>query len=271
MPEQVPVRRTVVTLDALAASVWRAWPDGELVDVAILFGKLIAENGWPGPSQTTWNWNVGNRRGISPSGRFHVLRSAWELVPAAQVEAHRRMGWTEIPPPPQAKVTPGTVCMLPPPEKQGFAAYADLDEGVAHYLDTIGRSFRAAWAELQRPQSDARRFVEALKTDRYFTGDVSNYITNVRAGVAYALPRMPARPSPLADTWPAPAPSDGPPTTPQTPTSKSDPHFRAVRVPPAPPLPRVDAPELGPVTHETAPAEAPSLDAFLRSLADDKD
>lgn len=210
MPTQLPVTRTIVTLDALARAVWLAWPEAEEIDVATLFGKCIAENGWPNERQAVWNWNLGNIRGVSPAGRFHVLRSAWEIVDATKVDALRAIGWTVMVAPSQATVPAGKVCMLPPPDKQGFRAYVSLDEAIADYLVTLGRSFRHAWRVLEDPGTDSAAFVVALKADHYFSGDLTDYIRNVKSGAAHALEHMPRRP----DTEPAPPPDSDAPTWP---------------------------------------------------------
>lgn len=205
-PTKIPVLRTVVTLEMLADVLRKVWPEVEDADVAIVFGKLIAENGWPAMPQCTWNWNIGNIRGVSPKGLFHTLSGAWELVAAGKVDAMKSLGWEVIPAPPQAKVTPGTVCMLPPPEKQGFRAYETLEEAVVDYLDTLEKKFRPAHEELMKEGSDPERLVLALKAAHYFTGDVSQYVTNVKSGYAYALKHMPARPPPVEEA-PLPVPT----------------------------------------------------------------
>lgn len=253
MATQLPVKRTIVTLDALAEILWQVWPDAEDIDVAILFGKLVAENGWPNDKQTTWNWNVGNIRGVSPAGNYHTLKNAWELVSVSKVDSMKSLGWVVIPAPPQAVVTPGTVCMLPPPERQGFRAYLSLREAVEDYLDVIGRSFRSAWAELQREGSDPTKFVAALKADKYFSGDLSQYTNNVRAGVSHALARMPVRPVGVRDTDPAPPPVEIEPD-------------EIAR------LPRADAPVLGVIDRDTRPAEGSSsiVADLLDLLAEDE-
>jgi len=158
-----------------------------------------------------------------------VLRSAWELVDAGKVDAMKAIGWTVMAAPSQATVPAGKVCMLPPPDRQGFRAYLSLDEAVADYLETLGRSFRHAWKVLEDEHTDPAAFVLALKADHYFTGSADDYVRNVKSGAAHALEHMPRRP----DTEPAPppAPDSNAPTWPGTPRSKSSDRIQAVREP----------------------------------------
>lgn len=201
--------RTITTLEALAAAVWSAWPEAEPIDVAILYGKIVAECGWPGPKQALWNWNLGNVRGTSAAGNYTLLGSAYEIVDANKVPA----GWHVVPNTFGASVPAGKVCVLPdnPSEAQRFRAYDSLQEAVVEYLAVLGKSFRAAWAELFKEGSDPAAFVLALKAGHYFTGDPTAYIVNVKAGVSKAMPVLSAMPRP----------SDAPDTEPSTPTSKS--------------------------------------------------
>lgn len=186
--------RTPVTLEALAAELRAAWPECEDVDVAILWGKLIAECGWPeSGAQSVWCWNIGNIRGSSPAGEWAILRDAWELAPEGKVPAGARV---LDPPPRGAYVPPGHVAYLLGESSQRFRAYGSLREAVEDYLDTIRRTFRRAWAVLEADDSDAEAFVLALKADRYFTGDASTYVRNVRYGMRWALDRMPPRSPP---------------------------------------------------------------------------
>jgi hypothetical protein len=207
-PTKVQTRRTPVTLEQLVGPLSRAFhaATGEMpepIDIAIVFGKKVAENGWPGPTETTWCHNIGNIRGVGPSGLYCVLKGAWELAAAARVPALLKAGYIVLdPPPPQAKVTPGTVCVLPPPEKQGFRAYNDLDEACTDYVHVLGTRFRRAWEELRGVLSDPADFVYALKGDGYFSGDVEAYKRNAIAGVNWALPRVESLTIP---TIPAPA------------------------------------------------------------------
>lgn len=180
--------RTIVRLEQLVAAVLRVWPEAEDVDLAILWGKLISECGWPDTPMACWNFNIGNIRGTAPDGGFTLLAGAWELCDVGKLPA----GATPIDAPPGAYVPPGKMAYLLPVESQKFRAYASLEDAVADYLDTMQRRFKAAHAELVAPNSDPTRFVLALKAGAYFTGDPGQYVTNVGSGYRWALSRIPA-------------------------------------------------------------------------------
>jgi len=230
-PTKIPTTRTSVPLEQLVGPFVRAFlaATGQMpepIDIAIVFGKKVAENGWPGPNETTWCFNIGNIRGVGPSGLYCVLKGAWELARASQVPELLRAGYVVMdPPPPQAKVTPGTVCVLPPPEKQGFRAYRDLDEACVDYVATLSKVFRRTWAELFGVLTDPGKLVDAMMADGYFSGDVAAYKRNVIAGVNWALPKIAA----LLASMPRPIETE-PDTIPNT-TSKSSQTLRAVREP----------------------------------------
>lgn len=211
----LPVKRTEVTLAELARCIWLLWPEAEIIDVAILFGKLIAECGWPTGKQACWNWNLGNIRGKSKAGNFHILGRAYEIARKGSIPK----GWYEVPNTFGAKVPEGMVCVLPvdPELTQAFRAYDNLEEAVAEYLEVL-KQFRSAWVELYGPNSDPARFILALKAGFYFTGDAAQYIINCKAGVAAAMPLL-ARME---------RPERAPDTLPETPTGKSTPRFKAV-------------------------------------------
>lgn len=259
MATLVPVTRTNITLEALVEALVHVWFDlfgdlPEAIDVAVVFGKLIAENGWPdapgGRPQSTYGWNLGNLRGEAPDdlgGAYHLLRGAWELANAAAVPGLLRAGYVVLdPPPPQAKITAGMVCVLPPLGAQKFRAYPDLRAGLTDYLRTLPK-FRKAWDELRGILTDPVRFVLALYADHYFTGNVDAYRRNVVAGTTWALPKVEA----LLAAMPRPS-SDGPPTQGQTPTSRSSSsQLRAVDAPivEVPPTATWDGPAIfGPAT-----------------------
>lgn len=215
--------RTIVTLEALATAIWSIWPDAENVDVAIIFGKLIAECGGPNEKQSCWNWNFGNIRGNSPAGNFTILGRAYEIAPAGAIPK----GWHVVPNSFGASVPAGKVCILPDnPEAQHFRAYDSLAEAVADYFALVQRRYLKAWTELHEPDSDPETFILALKAGGYFTGDPTAYVRNVKAGVASAMPIL-AR---------MPRPSRAPVTAPQTPSSKSSQSMQAVSSGAATPL-----------------------------------
>jgi hypothetical protein len=192
--QRVDTKRTIVSLyELVQAFVWAFivvhGEPPEPIDVAFIWGKLIAECGWPGSTQSVWCWNIGNVRGVSPDGLYCVLAGAWELAPEAQVPALLAVGYVVMdPPPPQAVVTPGTVCVLPPPEKQGFRAYTSLREACVDYARTLERRFVRTWKLLTALGTNPALVVQMMKTEHYFSGDLSTYGRNVQSGANWALP-----------------------------------------------------------------------------------
>lgn len=207
-------QRTIVTLDDLAPALIQAFDVYQLpveaIDIAIVFGKIVAECGWPGPSQCCWNWNVGNLRGSSVVGNYTVLAGAYEFAPPDRVPT----GAVLIPTPAHATAPAGTVCYLPtnPDVSQRFGAYADLVHGCAEYVAKLHDRFKAAFHTLDLPGSTPAGFVAALHDAHYFTGDATAYTRNVQSGAAWALPRVRGG----VATLPAPPPAamDAPTTDP---------------------------------------------------------
>lgn len=184
----VPTTRTVVTFESLVTAFAHSFEAAhgeppEVVDVATICGKLAMECGRPGPKQSCWCNNVGNVRGVSPEGLFCVLRGAYEFL---AIGAALPAGWTEIPLPPGSICPPGQRPVLPPAEQQGFRAYSTLQAACDDYVRVLGARFGHVWRELTAIGTTPRRFVEAMKADRYFTGDVTTYAATV-ASIAREL------------------------------------------------------------------------------------
>lgn len=190
----VPKARTVVALEPLCPAFCAAFEAAhgsppEPGDVAMVYGKLCNECGHPGPGQSCWCNNVGNIRGRSPAGLYCLLAGAHEYAPAGRVPK----GWHQIPNPPGHAVPPGMVACLPDDSsRQEFRAYLSLREACDDYVSVLGARFPRAWRELAREGSSPDAFVDALKADRYFTGDPANYRRNVAAVARSVLPRVEA-------------------------------------------------------------------------------
>jgi hypothetical protein len=181
--------RTVITLPELTAAVLHVWPEAEDEDVSILFGKLVAECGWPNEKQACWNNNVGNIRGVSKRGFYTILGRAYEIVDADRVPS----GWYVVPNTFGASVPAGKVCVLPvnPSAQQQFRAYESIIEAIEEYLEVLGRNFVNAWKELRLEHSDPIKFVYNLKAAGYMSGDVKAYATNTKAGYDAAMKLVP--------------------------------------------------------------------------------
>lgn len=193
VPIFVRQQRTIVTLDDLAPAMVSAFNTYampiEAIDIAILFGKLIAECGWPGPQQCCWNWNVGNLRGSdAETGMYTVLASAIEFAPPDRLPK----GAMQVPTPSNMVAPAGTVAylMANPGESQRFTAFADLVHGCRRYAQKLHDVFKAAFLALDREGTTPEDFVAGLQGSHYMTGSGAQYLHNVKAGVAWALPRV---------------------------------------------------------------------------------
>lgn len=183
----VPTSRTVVSPAEIVPAFAQSFFDfngfaPEAIDCAIIVGKLVMECGWWNAldrKQSCWCWNVGNIRGRAPSGDFCLLRGAHEFARPDRVPK----GATIIPTP-AGHVTPaGMVAYLPPPETQEFRAYASIEEACDDYVEVLSRRFQRSWRQFVGEGTDPALFVDAMKADGYFTGDVTNY-RNVAVAVA---------------------------------------------------------------------------------------
>lgn len=192
-PLFVRQQRTIVTLDDLAPAIVSAFNTYampvEAIDIAIVFGKLIAECGWPGPAQCCWNWNIGNLRGSdADTGLYTVLANAVEFAPPDRLPR----GAMPVPTPAHMVAPPGTVAFLPtnPSESQRFTAFADLVHGCRRYAEKLHDRFTAAYRAFERADSTPEDVVAGLQIGHYFTGDPAAYLRNMKSGVAWALPRV---------------------------------------------------------------------------------
>ena len=143
-----------------------------------------------GRGAACWNFNVGNIRAFAGYlGDVIDLPGATEVVDGKTI------------------VTGGA-----------FRAYDSLEHGVYDFLETLKSDFPDAWEELRHPHPNPRALVDAMKRDRYFTGDVGAYaaaVASIAAGFAHEFAAE------LADNppseWPgkrAPAPSTAPTSAP---------------------------------------------------------
>ncbi len=196
----IPQTRTIVTFEALAPPFVEAFEQlagepPEVIDLAIIYGKLVTECGHPNAGQCCWNANVGNVRGESARGNYTILGGAHEYVRPDAVPA----GWVVIPNPPGHAQPPGTVAVLPIDKAaQKFRAYfapgddlaSALREACAEYVTVLGKSFKRTLRALVSEGTTPADFVQCMKADGYFTGDVTAYVASVsslaRANIARA-------------------------------------------------------------------------------------
>ncbi len=185
--------RTVVTLEDLVPCFARSLErltgaPCEVVDGAMIYGKLVSECGHPGPTQCCWRLNVGNIRGRSKAGRACVLEGAYEIVKAGAVPK----GWHVVPTPKGASVPAGSVAVLPdnPGKHQLFRAYLELQEATDEYVEVLGADFPGTLREVMKIGSSPEALVDTMKAERYFTGDVTAYRHNVAWNARKAAPRV---------------------------------------------------------------------------------
>ncbi len=184
-PMLVPKERTIVPLGKLVPSFATAFEEFtgercEVIDAAIIYGKMVAECGHPNALQALWCWNIGNIRGRSNRGNYCLLAGAHEYVTEGRIPA----GWHQIPNPVGHAVPLGKVAVLPDDaRKQEFRAYDSIAEACREYVQVLGTRFGRAYRELAGKNTDPVEFVIALKAESWFTGPAAPYQRNV-AGVA---------------------------------------------------------------------------------------
>lgn len=188
----VEKKRTIITLEALVPAWGSAFERlygeaPEVADLAIIYGKLCTECGHPGPKQACWNYNLGNIRGTAPDGQYTILQGAYEIFDADKVPA----GWYVVPNTFGATLKAGKVCALPTDtSKQNFRSYSNLETACDDYVHMLGSRFKASWRALTGKNTNAEEFVLAMKTDRYFTGDVTQYQYNVGSIARAVIPKV---------------------------------------------------------------------------------
>lgn len=182
MAEQVPVKRTVITLRDYARAAVLCWPGEavpEKVSVAVLWAQYLIETG----GTACWNYNVGNVKSVPGDGyRFHCLGGVWEGVTPEQ--ATRLIGAGEAhadPSPDHAKaVGPSRVSVIfqPPHQATRFRAFESLDEAMGDHLHFLQRRFAKAWPAVLT--GDYRLFAMKLKEQGYYTASSEAYANGMR-------------------------------------------------------------------------------------------
>ena len=119
-----------------------------------------------------WNWNIGNHRAVEGQ-EFTILKGAWELGTSLPA------GATQISPPAGVVLHDGQICYLPAANKQKFAAFNSLSEGMDCHLSLLKRRYKSA---LDRAElADFTGYVNSLKSGGYFTGPAESYIKAVNS------------------------------------------------------------------------------------------
>lgn len=142
---QVAPQQTKVTRADLRAAIGRALertdgqrPPAQLVDVLTAHASLETASG-----DRMYNFNFGGIKGASPSGCTAACRTR-EVVNGKEIVI-----------------------------RDGFRAYASLDEGALDYVRTMKTRFGAALAPAAR--GDVAGFASALKRSHYYTASEADY------------------------------------------------------------------------------------------------
>lgn len=145
-----PAKRTPVTpaeMYAALANAWRRRFDAEPSRASLLV--LLAQSGIEtGDWRSMWNYNVGNVKRVKGQP-WTMLAHVWEILDGKKV------------------------VFEPPHPQTHFRAFADLEAGVAAYLDTMAGRFAKSWQEVIA--GDPEGFARALKAQHYYTAPVDAY------------------------------------------------------------------------------------------------
>jgi flagellar protein FlgJ len=165
---EVAARATHASLPQLRAAIARACtkieghaPSARFLDV--LTAQAAVETG---RGEHMYNWNFGGIKGAAPSGGTTTLRTK-EVLDGKEVEI-----------------------------RDGFRAYASIDEGATDYVALLQRRFGGALSAARRGDVDG--FAHALKASGYYTASADDYaaalhgITKELAHVGGAVDALPA-------------------------------------------------------------------------------
>lgn len=177
--QQVPVKRTVVSMKDFARAVLACW---HLVEnqppskraVGVLWAQYAIETG----GQNCWNWNVGNVKSRAGDGYdWHALNGVWEGVSPDEAKRLVASGEARIDPSPDHAKAVGagrvSVIFQPPHPQTRFRAFTTLDEAMEDHIKLVARRFAPAWPHVLAGNVDA--FARALKSRGYFTADAGAY------------------------------------------------------------------------------------------------
>jgi hypothetical protein len=202
VPRIVTTWTTLALLDAFAVG-FRAVVSVEpsRAALAILWGQANVECSRDG--KRCYGFNVGNLRGTSPAGLYHLLPGAYEFALPGKVPA----GATLINPPKGAAVPAGQLCYLLPAKAQKFRAYESFADGATDKIELIARQWPAAINALKiaKGPEAARAYVPALVPQhgpKYFLGDASPYTLSTLSLAGECLRRL------TNDAWPVPPTHD---------------------------------------------------------------
>lgn len=192
MPQQVEVKRTVVSMRDYARAVIKAWmaDTGEFPakrSVAVLYAQYMIETG----GRSCWNWNIGNAKHVKGDGFDWVaLSGVWEgvapFVAAALVaKGDAVIDTNTLHQKAVGKNRTAVIFRVGHPASL-FRAYPTLDAAMVSHFKLLKGRFKSCWPEVI--QGDYRGFAHALKAgpdgkpntwDDYFTATGEAYASGM--------------------------------------------------------------------------------------------
>jgi hypothetical protein len=172
LPSTVDPTRTPVSQTELRAAIDRAYRRvmGKAPSSALLDNLTAQASVETGRGAQMYNYNFGGIKGSSPTGQ------------TAQCLTHEVVGGKEI------------------AVKQGFRAYASIDQGAEDYVRVLKKSFGVALGKAEL--ADVGGFAHALKQAGYYTASESDYANALRSQTGAATPAAaPAAAKPDLDTF----------------------------------------------------------------------
>jgi hypothetical protein len=174
---------TPITPADLLRALWRSWialhqqsphPNSLLV----LIAHWALETGW---GKSCHCYNLGNVKSSPSDSRDYCYFECGEEIPQAKADAERKAHPDLI----RIKraytgshgVQMASIVVLPKHPWSRFRAFARLDDGARDYLVLLRSRFDRAWPAVL--DGDPGRFVDALKSQGYFTANIEPYRSSV--------------------------------------------------------------------------------------------
>lgn len=185
MPEQnVPVRRTVITLPDYVRAVVKAWgtvDNGPCTKgaCAVLYAQYMIETG----GAACFNFNVGNVKHVAGDGHdYHMLGGVWEGVSPQAADSLVASGRAirDASTDHAHAVGPGRVSVLfqPPDPATWFRAFTSLDDAMRDHLKVLAHRFAPAWPYVIA--GDVNLFAQVLHDHGYFTASPVAYAAGMQ-------------------------------------------------------------------------------------------
>jgi hypothetical protein len=188
MPQQVEVKRTVVSMRDYARAVLKAGKeaDGEFYSkksIAVLYAQYMIETG----GRACWNWNIGNVKHVKGDGYdWMALSGVWEGVHPVAAEALIKRGDAILDTHKDHIKAVGkhrvSVIFKAGHPASLFRSYPSLDVAMRGHLKLLKGRFGLCWPDVM--EGDYRGFAYTLKAgpdgklntaDDYFTAQAEAY------------------------------------------------------------------------------------------------